>query len=353
MIDETFSRQQGRAAFGADLHHDATFAIRLLRRQRLPSIVAVLCLALGIGATTTMFSIGNTLLLRPLPYPNAGRVVAVNTIHTDEPREVDGVVVPRLLRLADAVSLVRGDGRAASGELHLFALHSDADPGQQRDRGASPDCSAFVLRPDDSSRLTTIARALRKSSSSHIRLRRRELGGAANIVGKTFIVGGVQRTVIGVIPDRWAYPTDVATLGTARARLLPGGPRKSRARGVCRTQARNDDRGSAARHGRRHDVARAAAIQKRMRSSRRASCRFANASSARRAAALPRSAWRRCSCCWWRARMSPRYRSHARRCVPERSPFAPRSAQRVLDCSANFSRRTSSSPSPAARLASS
>src|ERR1700754_636486 len=87
VIDETFSRQQGRAAFSADLHHDAVFAVRLLRRQRLPSIVAVLCLALGIGAATTMFSIGHTLLLRPLPYPNASRVVSVNTVHTDEPRK--------------------------------------------------------------------------------------------------------------------------------------------------------------------------------------------------------------------------------------------------------------------------
>src|SRR5262249_235986 len=36
VIDETFSRQQERAAFSADLQHDTVFAFRLLRRQRLP-----------------------------------------------------------------------------------------------------------------------------------------------------------------------------------------------------------------------------------------------------------------------------------------------------------------------------
>jgi putative ABC transport system permease protein len=62
-----------------DLVQDLEYGVRILRRQRLPALVIVLCLALGIGATTTVFSLGDALLLRPLPFPNASRLVQVGT----------------------------------------------------------------------------------------------------------------------------------------------------------------------------------------------------------------------------------------------------------------------------------
>src|SRR5262249_32199971 len=66
-----------RLELGAAIAQDVRFAARVLRRQALPSAVAVLCIALGIGATTAMFSIANTMLLRPLPYPNGDRLVSI------------------------------------------------------------------------------------------------------------------------------------------------------------------------------------------------------------------------------------------------------------------------------------
>ena len=51
----------------------------MLRRQTLPTSVAALCLALGIAGTTAMFSVGHTMLLRPLPYPNGERLVSIHT----------------------------------------------------------------------------------------------------------------------------------------------------------------------------------------------------------------------------------------------------------------------------------
>jgi putative ABC transport system permease protein len=56
---------------------DVTYGFRHLRRQPAFSAVAVLTLALGIGATTAIFSVANGLLLRPLPYPQADRLVMV------------------------------------------------------------------------------------------------------------------------------------------------------------------------------------------------------------------------------------------------------------------------------------
>src|SRR5262245_53905720 len=56
---------------------DVKYGLRRLRRQPAFTVVAVLTLALGIGATTAIFSVANGLLLRPLPYPDADRLVMV------------------------------------------------------------------------------------------------------------------------------------------------------------------------------------------------------------------------------------------------------------------------------------
>ncbi|MGE3492726.1 MAG: ABC transporter permease, partial [Vicinamibacterales bacterium] len=53
---------------------DLTFAVRTLKRQPAFTFTAVLTIALGIGATTAIFSVVNTVLLRPLPYSDAARL---------------------------------------------------------------------------------------------------------------------------------------------------------------------------------------------------------------------------------------------------------------------------------------
>ena len=59
------------------LAHDVRYALRLLRRNPLFASVALLTLALGIGANTAVFSVVNAILLKPLPYPHAEELVAV------------------------------------------------------------------------------------------------------------------------------------------------------------------------------------------------------------------------------------------------------------------------------------
>lgn len=61
-----------------DLLQDFRYAIRMLRKQPSFAVVALLTLALGIGATTVMFTLINGVLLKPLPFLDADKVVAVN-----------------------------------------------------------------------------------------------------------------------------------------------------------------------------------------------------------------------------------------------------------------------------------
>ena len=68
------------------IFHDLRFALRQLRRNPGFATTAILILALGIGATVAIFAFVDAALIKPLPYPNPNRLVAVNMSTAQSPR---------------------------------------------------------------------------------------------------------------------------------------------------------------------------------------------------------------------------------------------------------------------------
>src|SRR3954451_22070435 len=107
--------------------NDLTLALRQLRKSPGFTLVAVLTLALGIGANTAIFSIVNAVLLRPLPYPDANRILVLN--ESSGPGQDYSVALPDYFEW-------RHDN---TGVAHLAATHKESrnrspSPGRDRER---------------------------------------------------------------------------------------------------------------------------------------------------------------------------------------------------------------------------
>jgi putative ABC transport system permease protein len=101
---------------------DVRYGVRQLLRQRGSSVVAVLTLALGIGASTAIFSVVDAVMLRPLPYPNPEQLVTLGVVET-RPDGTTSQPTPSLEDLRfwqaadDIFSHVAGSGQAFRGRI--------------------------------------------------------------------------------------------------------------------------------------------------------------------------------------------------------------------------------------------
>jgi predicted permease len=232
-------------AFAQDFRH----AFRVLARQPGVTFVAVLTLALGIGANSAIFSAVNAVLLRPLPYDDPDRIV---TVWEKRPSEgvLDNVVSP-----ADFVDWTRMNGSfdaMAAMSTAAADLTGSGDPVRLFAGVVSPpffDVFRVHMRFGRTFRAEEQIVGKHRVVILGHPLWTSRFGADAAIVGRTIALNGVPYEVIGVLPATFEFPDDSLDLWTPLA--LEGGeplPRSSHQlnvyarlkNGVSLEQARGD-----------------------------------------------------------------------------------------------------------------
>jgi putative ABC transport system permease protein len=203
------------------LLQDLKYAVRMLLKSPGFTAIAVLTLALGIGANTAIFTLVNAVLLRPLPYPDPQKVVSVGlqfpsgdisddvesrqyVFWRDHSQTLDSVAA--FFGSMGGFNLVGNSGpvhvRGAKVSRQFFgALGMEPIIG----RGFEPDED----RPDGP-HVAVISFGLWRSA----------FGGDPNAVGRTIILNGVPHTLVGVLPPAFRFASAEPT-GADPAVLIP------------------------------------------------------------------------------------------------------------------------------------
>ena len=186
------------------------FSFRQLRKSPSFAIAAVLTLALGIGATTAIFSLVNAVLLKPLPYPEPNRLVSLR-----QEDHSTGTAIPESLSYPDYFDW-RARNRSFSGMAsYLGANMTLNDAGVAQRLGAYEVSSNFFqvlsvqpmlgreFRSDEE-------RAGNRALMLSYRLWQSRFNGDRNIAGRQVMVDGKPYTVAGVMPPSFHFPASTA-----------------------------------------------------------------------------------------------------------------------------------------------
>jgi predicted permease len=176
---------------------DARYGLRRMRKSPGFTAIAVLTLALGIGANTAIFSLVNGILLASLPYPHADQLVSITGTYPQgaflamreqmRTMDVGAYVEGQELNLTGIGESVRLTGTSVSAEL--FAI-----------LGARPELGRTFYSGEDvpgQDNFVILSHTLWQD----------RFGGDPNIVGRSIELGGVSRQVIGVMPAEFRYPS--------------------------------------------------------------------------------------------------------------------------------------------------
>jgi predicted permease len=218
---------------------DARYAVRLLRRSPGFTIAALLCLGIGIGATTAIFSVVNTVLLQPLPFPDSDRLVRIveNVPHIarGRPPLQRGLTVPEF-REWRAQSKTLSDAYAVTGMGQRLVRTTQGAVGLW---GAMASTNAFTL-VQVSAMLGRTLNARDEDNPNVVVLShdtwRRHFNGDPSVMGTAIefragaLMGPMQprlMTVVGVLPPGVSLPDGAAdfywpmtNVGQARVTLI-------------------------------------------------------------------------------------------------------------------------------------
>src|SRR5579864_1556284 len=187
-----------------DFAQDLRYGVRMLRKNPGFSAIAILTLALGIGANAAIFSVVNAVLLRPLPYSSPDRIV---TVHGASPM----TFVPR-----PDFHLVWNSWADKTRSFDFLATYETGDlnfaAGANPERIAGAEVSqsfftTFGIAPIAGRAFLPSEQVPGHASVAIISAALfRHLESPPDIIGKTFLMNGKQTVVIGVMPAGFEFP---------------------------------------------------------------------------------------------------------------------------------------------------
>ena len=182
---------------------DVRYGARALRKNPGFTAVTVLTLALGIGANAAIFSLVNAVLLRPLPFPEAGRLVLVWATNTKSGRSQDVASYPGFEDWRDrsrsfeglAAFTTRSTTLAGGDQAELVGA-VQATPGFLETLGVRP-AQGRTLQASDQVTPSVVLLSDRAW--------KRHFGGRADILGQTLRVNETTCTIVGVMPPDFEF----------------------------------------------------------------------------------------------------------------------------------------------------
>ena len=181
------------------LERDLRFGARMLVKQRSFTLIAVLTLALGIGVNTAIFSVVHAVLLRPLPYPAAERLVVLATTGTQTDFRA-GVAYPDYVDWRDRTQSFEDTAGFLNTRFNLTGVEPPvAVPGRRVNwnffqmLGVKPQLGRLFSAADDRAGATPTAVISDE-------FWREKFGGDAAVIGKTISLDENPFTLIGVLP---------------------------------------------------------------------------------------------------------------------------------------------------------
>jgi putative ABC transport system permease protein len=210
--DRRRARGTHRREYMSDLTQDVRYGIQTLRRAPGFTTVAVLTLALGIGATTAIFSVVNAVVLRPLPYPDAERLTMVWMDNRPAGMNEDIHSWPNFDDLRTQNQVFTGLAAYFPGGFNITGgcVEGACDPERVAGVVSTADLFPILGVSPRIGRAFTAAEEQEGSDGvvvlSH-GLWRRQFGADPAAIGRTVRMNGRERTVIGVMPEGFAFPS--------------------------------------------------------------------------------------------------------------------------------------------------
>jgi putative ABC transport system permease protein len=227
------TREMWGLAWLRQFTQDLRYGLRMMRRNPGFTGVAVLTLALGVGANTAIFSVVNTVLLRPLPYPEPDRL-ATPVGEKNDPRGRTNVSYPDFQDWRDQTESL--EALAAYNNSTMLLRRNDAEP--ELLYGANVSADLFPLLRVRPAAGRAFARQEEQPGAAPVILIsqgvwHRHFNADPNVVGQPLNRGGttISPVVIGVLPEGFLFPAQASRTDFLRP-LAPAMGEYSQRRGA-------------------------------------------------------------------------------------------------------------------------